>query len=88
MNPGMNPGPPEHREITTRRNPKLNPFFVLSVSIRSDPWPRCLSQPSSLLNPVTSLAFSSPCNQCNILYKPAVSDMTGLLINSVWPLTS
>jgi hypothetical protein len=39
----------------------------------------------SLLNPVTSEAFASPQFQCNILYKVPVSDMTALLINSIWP---
>jgi hypothetical protein len=88
MNPRMNPAEPEHREIPTRRNPKLNLFFVLSVSIPAYPWLSCLFQRepimSNLLNPVTSDAFSAPYFQRNILYKLAVSDMTGILINSIW----
>ncbi len=93
MNPVTNPAEPEHREIPTRRDPKLNLFRAIRIYPRQ----RCLFQASprlvpvlepilsSLLNPVTSAAFSSPLFQCNILYKPAVSDMTAFLINSIWP---
>jgi ribosome maturation factor RimP len=64
MNPTTNPAEPEHSEIPTRQNPILwgsttqgpgkhienkEDGFVLSVSIRSDPWLNCLFPASRFL---------------------------------------